>query len=295
MGEIMMSKGPKVQGSKGPTVQRSKGPIGSLILAGVLLCGAGAIGLAQNALAQFKVTEAEARDTILSELNGGVGGHSNREAVEMARKAYLAIPMSARGSATTALYAWTKTYVNSPSFKAAYAAYRKENTPVLHEFSGTVDEEVKRKIAEDKAKLDKDIKDMLAAGMKAQADALRQQGKMLDDKMYLQSIRMNIEETRAREKKNDETAMALFNERLPPNVMDSIALHLRAFLAATPDVDFAATQRKVLGGSGDEVLVFANDAYNKKPWQWKLAFEFGQQATAAARTAAAAWLKETGK
>ena len=138
---------------------------------------------AQTVLAQFKVTEAQARDTILEELNSGVGGHMNRPVVDLARKAYKAIPASARGAATTALYNWTKV---------------------------------------------------------------------------------------------------------------GIAKHLRAFVDATPDVDFAAKQ-KVVQGEGGSGLAFVNAAYSKKPWQWRLAYEFGPEAIAAARTAAQAWLKELGK
>ena len=39
-------------------------------------------------------------------------------------------------------------------------------------------------------------------------------------------------------------------------------------------------------------MAFDNDAYNAKPWQWKLSYFWGPEAIAAARTAAAAWLKE---
>jgi hypothetical protein len=262
------------------------------ILIGVFLLG-GSVAVAQGALAQFKVTEAEARQTILDELRGGVGGHMNRTVVDMARKAYASIPASGRGAATTALYAWTKAHVNSPGFKSAYAAFRKENTPVENTHQGTVDEEVARIVNGEKAELEKTIEEMLAAGMKAQADAMRQQGKMFEDKFYQQAKRADVEEKRAYDKKDYETALANFNETLPADPLVSIAKHLRAFVDATPDVDFTAKQ-KVVQGEGGSGLVFVNEAYQNKPWQWRLAFEFGPEAISAARAAAQAWLQELG-
>ena len=266
-----------------------------IVTLSVLVSVTGAIVVAQNALAQFKVSEAQARDTILAEMGTGVGGHSNRTVVEIARKAFGAIPASARGAAATALYAWTRTYVSSPPFKTAYAAFRKETAPVERVHVGTVDEALAREVAQKKAELDKSVKDYLAAGMKAQADAMRAQGKMFDDKMFLQMTRMSIEQKRASDKEAYTRAHATFLERLPPDPMDGIANHLRAFLETTPDVDFAAKRHMVRNGVGTPWEVFVNDAYNKKPWQWQLAFEFGADVTRAARTAAAAWLKETGR
>jgi hypothetical protein len=262
--------------------------------AAVALFVVGVTALAQGALAQFKIGEAEARDLILSELNVGVGGHANRDVVDRAREAFKSIPPAARGKATTALYAWTKAYVNSAAFKTAYAAYRKDMTPVENVHEGTVEQEVKRVIDGEKAEFEKQIKQLIAAGMKAQADQLRQQGKMFEEKFYQQGKRLDIEEKRAYDKRNYDTALASFNERLPPNPNDAIAPHLRAFVDTTPDVDFTAKQKVVQGGGGSS-LGFVNPAYQKKPWQWQLSCEFGPEAIAAARTAASAWLKELGK
>ena len=71
-----------------------------------------------------------------------------------------------------------------------------------------------------------------------------------------------------------------------------IARQLRDFVANTADVDFAAKQGPVMGGSE---YGFLNRAYWDKPWQWKFAWEWGPEAIGAARTAAQAWLKEMGK
>lgn len=251
--------------------------------------------MAQGALTQLKVSESEAHDFVMNEMSGGVGSHGNRPIIERARRAYAGIPATARAAATTALYAWVKAHVNSPAFRKAYAAYRAEQAPVPPRHEGTIDEAVAREVAREKAELDKSVKELLAAGMKAQADAMREQAKMFDDKVYLQGTRMNIADTRARQTKNYETGLALFNENLPADPTITFARHLRAFLDTTADVDFAAAQKTVTNGVGEPMKVFVIDAYNKKPWQWQVAYEFGPEAIKAARTAAAAWLKELGR
>jgi hypothetical protein len=251
-------------------------------------------GIAQNVLAQFKITEAEARDAIIDELTASLDGHPNRPAADRARKAYASIPANARAQATAALYGWVKAYVNSPSFRTTYAAHRKNNLPVETPHPGTADEEVASLIAAEKAAFDKSVKDYLAAGMKAQAEAMQQQGKMLGDKSYLQMKKIQVDQQRASDKQRYDGAMAIFNEKLPADPIVRIAAHLRAFVTATPDVDFAAKQQLV-DGSVSSFLVFVNPAYNKKPWQWQVAYAFGPEAIGAARTAAQAWLREIEK
>lgn len=267
----------------------------------LVACGFAAVSLAavvaQSALAQFKITEAEARDLLLYELNAGVGSHANSSrGVAAARKAIATIPAASRGAAATAIYGWTRTYVSSPAFRTAYAAFRKENTPFLRTHQGTVDEQIAREVAKEKAELDAVVKQLIAAGQKQQAEAIAKQAPPYGDKTYLQSRRFDVEDRRARDQQNNERAMKTFNERLPVDPMDSIALHLKAFLANTTDVDFAAAQKtEVRDIDGSKYKVFVNAVYNKKPWQWQFAHEVGADATKAARAAAAAWLKDAGK
>jgi hypothetical protein len=68
-----------------------------------------------------------------------------------------------------------------------------------------------------------------------------------------------------------------------------IAKRLREFLAVSADVDFAA---KLTSKNGK--MIFENPSYEQKPGQWKMCFRAGKDATAAARAAAQAWLKELG-
>jgi hypothetical protein len=267
----------------------------ALFLLAVTVVSSLAVAVAQNALAQFKISEAEAQELMMREMSGGVSSHGNLPIIDRARRAYAAIPAAARGAATTALYAWVKAHVNSPAFRKAYATMRAEQTPIQPKHEGTVDEAVAREVARLRAEIDKSVKEFLAAGMKAQADAMREQAKMFDDKVFLQGTRMNIEDTRARQTKEYERGMAHFAENLPADPTVTVAKHLRAFLDTTADVDFGAAQKTVTDGVGMPMKVFANDAYNKKPWQWRVAYEFGADAIKAARSAAGSWLKELGK
>jgi hypothetical protein len=75
-----------------------------------------------------------------------------------------------------------------------------------------------------------------------------------------------------------------------PNVL--FARRLREFLDATADVNFEArTISLTLGSDGIEFLDRADRA---RHWMWQQAVIVGPEATAAARAAAAAWLKEIG-
>jgi hypothetical protein len=76
--------------------------------------------------------------------------------------------------------------------------------------------------------------------------------------------------------------------------MTAIARYLREFVDATVDVDFAAKATKTVQVGDMPDFAFENPAYNQKPWQWQKSYAFGPEALSAARTAAAAWLKEVG-
>lgn len=106
--------------------------------------------------------------------------------------------------------------------------------------------------------------------------------------------RSEIEEQRAKDKTEYAESMKHWEQLYPPDSTASIARTLHEFLDATPDVDFAAEQRRVEGEGGSS-MVFVTQAYRDKPWQWRFSYERGPGAIAAARTAAQAWLKELGR
>lgn len=282
--------------STGPTIQAFKGPalFARRLLVALVLLGGGAV-IAQSALAQVGVTEADARNYLDRVLNGG-GPHFNNTydsfAVQL-REAWKKLPASARGPVMTGIYAWAKANVSTPAFRAAYLKTRTEQKPVPSEHVGTVEEELKAKLAEETAAQEAGFKMLESKGQKAAADRARKQ--WVDMQKQLATVyRTEITDKRANDKADYDKATNDWSDRFPPDANGFIAKHLREFLAATPDVDFAAKQKLVHGEAGD-VMVFVNEAYAKKPWQWQEAYNYGPEAIAAARTAAAAWLKELGK
>ena len=127
--------------------------------------------------------------------------------------------------------------------------------------------------------------------MKAYVDNMRKQ---MDSPAAVSAARTEIEETRAKDKAGYDTNMEAWRRDYPADPMIAIARYLREFLDATTDVDFAAKATKVMTAGAFDHYEFDNPAYNQKPWQWRWAYPFGPEALNAARTAAAAWLKEIG-
>ena len=88
------------------------------------------------------------------------------------------------------------------------------------------------------------------------------------------------------------TDFRAFWEALPADPRKIFARRLREFLDATADVNFSArTITLVLEPNGDGIE-FVDKANRERHWIWQEAVIAGPEATAAARVAASAWLKE---
>jgi hypothetical protein len=261
---------------------------------GGALALAGAVVAAQSGLAQFGVAEAEAHQQILETLSSG-GGYAGAPIVNVARRGYAKIAPAGRAAATTALYAWTKAHVNSAAFKADYAKMRTDEKPELRPTVGTPDQEMQAKIDKDVADMQTSFQQMKA--ILAPADLAKLEGELktqtaqMRSKPYMDAIRAEIVDKRAKDKADYDMLMTQWNTNLPADPNSRIAAILREFLANTADVDFAARTKTFVGEGGD-TIGFVNDAYNKKPWQWRVAFDYGPEVLAAARASASAWLKE---
>ena len=244
---------------------------------------------AQNALVQVGSNDAQAHQFILS--NIGPGYVSGGYEVDQARAAFRKLPPAGRTAVVNALYAWTKSHVTSPAFRQAYAQQRDENTPVERKHEGTVDQEVQARINQLRAEADQAYKELVAAGMKDQAEQLRKMSASMIPQP--QVLRLQVEEERTKDAAEHAKAMAFWKDYYPPDPLTLVAKHLRSYIANTADVDFGAKQEQRCGEGGCG-MAFVNDVYNQKSHHWKLSFEFGPEVTAAARAAAAAWLKELG-
>jgi hypothetical protein len=266
----------------------------STFLWGLVLFAAGVTAFAQGPLAQIGVKEQQATAWLIRTLGQGcpcgvyAGGDPEIQAI---LDAWKKVPAAARGPLTTQLYAWAKSLTATPAFKAEYQKERDHHKPTPPEYSESPEEELKNKIQTETADREQSIKVMEANGMKEQAAQLRKEWPELLKQMTA-AWRNEIAEERKKNSDGYIQGMKDWETRIPADLNVALARQLRDFVANTADVDFAAKQGPVLGGSE---YGFLNRAYWDKPWQWKFSWEWGPEAIGAARTAAQAWLKELGK
>jgi hypothetical protein len=251
------------------------------------LVGAEPRALAQSALAQLGLTEATARTFLFDEVKAPAADRTSPLALTGTR-AFLKLPASARAGAATALFAWAKVYANSPAFQNAYAQHRKnvgaDSRPAL-----SVDEEVKKKIDDELARLDEMRQQAAAMSPELAArtlEAVRPIEQNLRSPETANAFRMEIEASRARQNQQQ----AEMDRRLPADPQQLFARRLREFLDATADVNFAARTASLNEDANG--IVFLDRPDRKRHWIWQEAVIVGPEATAAARAAAQAWLKE---
>lgn len=263
----------------------------SVGVAVAVLLAAGAAA-AQSVWAQLGITEAAARayaDQVLA--SGGPSAIRTYDPFVLRMKeAWYKLPAASRGPAMTGIYALARSYVAAPAFQTAYADTRTRQKPPAPGQTGTVDQEVKARLAKDAAEQEEGFKMLEANGMKAQADQQRQQLAVMQKSMAA-VYRAEIEEARAKAAAAYAEGTREWEARFPASANAFVVKHLREFLATTADVDFSA---KLVRSPVDGSMGLADAAYRRKPWQWQEAVHYGPEAIAAARAAAAAWLKDLG-
>lgn len=259
----------------------------------VVLAMTGAAVAAQGVLTQLGTTEASARGYVLDSI--GDGGYAGAAIVDAARRGYAKIAPAGRAAATTAFYGWAKTYVNSAAFKADYAKKRAEEKPTYEAPTTTPQQEAQAEVNQKTADMEtmaKQVRASLPPAEVAKFDAqIKQQLAQFRSKEMVDGIASQIADKRKRDKATNDELTARWTKNYPPDSNARIGEILREFLANTTDVDFAAKTKTIVGEGGDSIG-FVNDAYNKKPWQWRVAFDYGPEVLAAARAAASAWVKE---
>jgi hypothetical protein len=205
------------------------------------------------------------------------------------------LPPAVRAEMATAGVAWLKTFTKSPEFKARYDTLRETHKPQPPQFERTPEEELKRADDEQKqqaeeskkaiASLPEEQRRALEQALAASAAAMAQMNTPEQRKLRLDEIRA----TRTERTREYEQALASWQKEYPDDPAPAIARRLREFLAASADVDFAATVKPTEDGSRTR---FENPAYEAKSAPWMLCFRAGREATTAARAAVSAWLRE---
>ena len=263
-----------------------------MLAAMTMVCAAaGGLG-AQSALAQLGLTETAARTFLFEELKRPSPGRRS-DIATTGRRAFLKLPPSARAAAATALFAWAKSYVNSPAFSASYTKYRRDAIPETREYDLTVEQAVKQQIDRQLADLQESRKSVAVLPPQERASILEQisaNEKTLRDPAFIKQMQAQLAEERAQTNGLDASAAAEMRERFPADPKELFARRLREFLDATSNVDFSTKTVSLTGGP--DGIEFVDPAVRAKHWMWHEAVIVGPDATAASRAAAQAWLKE---
>ena len=255
----------------------------------VVVCSLMVAAGAADVLSQLGITLDAAKQAIDSVINSGVYNPG------LSAAAFKLMPAAARGQAASAGVSWLKTYTASPEFKQQYVGIRESHKPAPPEFSGTPEEEVKKADEEQKQQYEESKKAIagLPAAQRAQVEEAMKAAQATTAEMNTPEMRKMRLDTivagRAELTRQYEQELATWKRNFPEIPAPVIAKRLREFLAASADVDFAATLTARNGK-----MVFENAAYEQKPGQWKMCYRAGRDATTAARAAVQAWLKELG-
>jgi hypothetical protein len=110
------------------------------------------------------------------------------------------------------------------------------------------------------------------------------------DPKFVELLRAGLGLERAERTQNEAERLRRDTERYPVDPRPIFARRLREFLDATADADFTARTISLTGGP--DGIEFVEPEHQEKSWIWQLAVLAGPEATAAARTAARAWLEE---
>ena len=258
----------------------------------------GAIVAAQTArsvtgpLTPFGVSEVTVRTQLLDSVSGG-GEISNRLLV-MIQEGYQRIPVAMRGAATSAAFAWARSYVSSPAFTTAYVQYREEHRPKGAVSTDSLDQEVQKQIAAIIATLEEGKKGLDILDPATRAKAL----KNVDDEIArykspetARQMRLGVEAQRDGRNEDHAKASAEFAEKWPADPKVYVKKQLERFMTATVNVDYSLPQIWVKDPSG-KIAGFLSTGLEDISWETLHAIVAGKDAVDAARAAVSAWLKE---
>ena len=259
-----------------------------LLATGILIAGIGAVGGA-DIFAQLGIPVKSAEQAAVTIISNGIHNPG------LPGAAFKLLPPSVRAEVATAGVAWLKTYTKTPQFKAQYDNLRQTHKPQPPEFDGTPEDELKRADDEQKlqaeeskraiASLPEEQRRALEQALAASAAAMAKMNTPEQRALRLDEIRA----ARAGRTREYEQAVVNWQREYPDDPSPAIARRLREFLAVSADVDFDAVVKPTEDGSRRR---FENPAYEAKSAPWKLCYRAGREATAAARSAVTAWLRE---
>jgi hypothetical protein len=256
------------------------------MIATMCLALAGAI-TAADALSQLGVSDTVARQAVIAAVERGLVDYP------VAAPAFKAASGSVRAQLAQGAIAWAKIYTASAEFKTEYARMRSARKPGPPDVQGTPEDERQwlldyqtkeiEKTTAALASMDPEQRKQMEDAMSQAAAAMRQLETPEMRTMQLAGIR----HTRAQATAKYQEALQKWEAAYPGDPALMIARRLKAFLDISADVDYAAKLEQRNGR-----MRFVEPAYEDKSSEWKLCYRAGKETVDAARTAAAAWLKE---
>ena len=244
-----------------------------------------------DVLAKLSLEPTAAKASFLDALASGSVYHYE------AAGAFKVLPLTSRAAIVRAGLGWVKSYSGTAEFKEAYRTLREQNKPQPPETRPAADEQTKKMKAEmeksiaeirkNMAAMDAEMKKAMEASIK---EMRAQMERMEKDPQQKEMMRQAVEMSSAEDKEQYNAAITEWEQRYPADPRRLIKKRINDFLAASDGVDYTAK----LVSHGDK-MIFASDAYEQKPPEWKLCFRAGKEATEAARAFAQAWLAELEK
>jgi hypothetical protein len=194
-------------------------------------------------------------------------------------------------------FAWD--YTNTPQFDLWWKEYREAQKPMMqpmpsvsHDMRGDHIRNLEAKLAETRAEQDT-ASESQKARLNGDIIRLEKTLKELQAMSPKQDSMMNQMFTNMRDEAlNDYNHQIEFwKQRYPENGKLFVKARLDEYLALAASVDFSAQLKP--GPNG--VLVFVEDEYENKNYQWKLCYRAGREANNAAIKIVREWLRELNK
>jgi hypothetical protein len=245
----------------------------------------------------LNVGEAAARKVLIDAMSGGGGLHEFVDVVATVWRAYDRMPAAARGPATTAAFAWVKTWIGSPAFRSEYTRVRDEHRPAgAAAGTPTVDEELKKLLDEQSqgiAEARKMAESLPPADRPKFLAQIKEQEDQLRDPKRLETLRAVLQAQRGETADRADKTVVDWNANYPADPDAFVKKWLDRIMTMTANLDFDLPAIVIRNTRG-EMLGFLSPGYSALPWESVYAIAAGRDAVIAARAAVAAWLKELG-
>jgi hypothetical protein len=252
-----------------------------------LVCVMAAAAAAQDHLATLGISEGRAKEAVFDSFMS--------DAVSVAGKpaAFVALAPAARVALVTFALNLARTFVDSDDFKRRYADHRDANGPEPLPEEQTADSVLakQRDGFENQVTEMRKMFDQITPEQRATLEAgwkdMRDQLTAMEKGERRKELDGMLKQQRADQVRLRNDALREFEKSYPADHRSLVAMRLRHFLEATSDVAYDAQLV-----DKDKKKVFANDTFEGKPAEWKMAFRAGKPATDAARNFAQKWLAD---